>query len=231
MWGFKLFRKDRQGRRGGGVALYVRESLDSVDLEVINNKVECLWTRIREKANKADILVEVCYRPPNQDNEGDELSYKQLADASRSTALVLVGDFDLPDILWELNTAEKRQSSGFLECIEDNLLLQLVNEPVRGGASLDLLFTNRERLVGHVLVGGCLGHSDHEIRVFSMLMDARRAINKTSLNFQRADFGLFRSLVQRIHWETTIKNKGVQERWTYFKKEVLSAQEQAVPVC
>ncbi|KAJ7415620.1 hypothetical protein BTVI_37812 [Pitangus sulphuratus] len=34
MDGYKLFRKDRQRRRGGGVALYVRESLDSVELEV-----------------------------------------------------------------------------------------------------------------------------------------------------------------------------------------------------
>ncbi|KAJ7425696.1 mitochondrial fission process protein 1 [Pitangus sulphuratus] len=84
MDGYELFRKDRQGRRGGGVALYVRESLDSVELEVTNDKVECLWTRIRGKANKADILMGVCYRPSNQDDEGDELFYKQLADVSKS---------------------------------------------------------------------------------------------------------------------------------------------------
>ncbi|KAJ7414527.1 hypothetical protein BTVI_40948 [Pitangus sulphuratus] len=70
MDGYKLFRKDRQGRRGGGVALYVRDSLGSAELEVSNNKVECLWIRIRGKANRADILVGVCYRPPNQDDEG-----------------------------------------------------------------------------------------------------------------------------------------------------------------
>ena len=30
-----------------------------------------LWVRIRGKANKADIMVGVCYRPPNQDEEAD----------------------------------------------------------------------------------------------------------------------------------------------------------------
>ena len=30
--GYKLFRKDRQGRRGGGVALYVRECFDVTEL-------------------------------------------------------------------------------------------------------------------------------------------------------------------------------------------------------
>ncbi|KAF1454281.1 hypothetical protein FQV07_0012639, partial [Pygoscelis papua] len=48
--------------------------------------------------------------------------------------------------------------------------------------------------------------------------------------FRRADFGLFRTLVERVPWETVLKGKGVQEGWTIFKKEVLKAQEQAVPV-
>jgi len=41
--------------------------------------------------------------------------------------------------------------------VQDNFLAQLVSEPIRGGASLDLLFTNREGLVGDVVAGGCLG--------------------------------------------------------------------------
>ncbi|KAJ7425137.1 mitochondrial fission process protein 1 [Willisornis vidua] len=106
MGGYKLFRKDRQGRRGRGVALYVRESLDSVQLKVTNVKAECLGTRIREKANKADILMGICYRPPSQVDEGDELFYKQLMDVSKSPALVLMADFNLLDVCWNLNTAE-----------------------------------------------------------------------------------------------------------------------------
>ncbi|PKU47468.1 rna-directed dna polymerase from mobile element jockey-like [Limosa lapponica baueri] len=43
MDGYKLFRRDRQGRRGGGVALYVREDYDCVELTEGNGKVECLW--------------------------------------------------------------------------------------------------------------------------------------------------------------------------------------------
>ena len=42
-----------------------------------------------------------------------------------------------------------------------NFLTQLVSEPSRGGASLDLLFTNRGGLVGDVVVRGCFGLSDH----------------------------------------------------------------------
>ncbi|KAJ7422298.1 hypothetical protein WISP_38572 [Willisornis vidua] len=101
-------RTDRVGEMEGW--LYMLESLDSVELEVSNDQVKCLWTRIRGKANKVDNLLGVCYRPLKQDDEGDELFYKQLADVSKSPALVLMSDFNLPDICWELNIAEKRQS-------------------------------------------------------------------------------------------------------------------------
>ncbi|KAK4822673.1 hypothetical protein QYF61_019040 [Mycteria americana] len=166
MDGYKLFRRDRRGRRGGGVALYIRECLDSLELDDGDDRVECLWVRIRGKANKADIVVGVCYRPPNQDEETDELFYKQLGEASRSLALVLVGEFNLLDVCWKYNTAERKQSRRFLECVADNFLTQLVREPTREGAPLDLLFTNREGLVSHVMVGGCLGQSDHEMIEF-----------------------------------------------------------------
>ena len=42
---------------------------------------------------------------------------------------------------------------------------------------------------------------------------------------------MFRQLLDRIPWETVLKGIGVQESWTLFKKEVLMAQEQAVPRC
>ena len=51
------------------------------------------------------------------------------------------------------------------------------------------------------------------------------------MDFWRADFGLFRTLAERVPWEKVLKGKGVQEGWTFFKEEVFKAQEQAVPIC
>ncbi|TRZ08823.1 hypothetical protein HGM15179_018288 [Zosterops borbonicus] len=94
--GYKLFR--RKGRRGGGVALYIKKVFDSIGIETNEDGVECLWVRIKGRANKADIVLGVCYRPPNQEEEVDNLFYKQLETVSGSSALVLVSDFNLPDI-------------------------------------------------------------------------------------------------------------------------------------
>ncbi|KAM9600796.1 uncharacterized protein ACIBXB_004039 [Morphnus guianensis] len=208
MDGYKLFRRDRRGRSGGGVALYVREGLDCTELHDCDDKVECLWVRMRGKADKADIVLGVCYRPPDQVEEMDEVFYKRLAGVLELCALVLVGDFNFPDVCWKYATAESKQSRRFLECVEDNFPTQPVGEPTRGRALLDLLFTNREGLVGSVMVRGRLGLSDREMIEFSILGEARKGVSKaTAMDFRRANFGLFEAPVERVPWETVLKGK------------------------
>ncbi|PKU39627.1 hypothetical protein llap_10073 [Limosa lapponica baueri] len=222
-------KRARQGRRGGDVALYIREWFDYLELNDGDNKVACSWVRIRGKANSAGIMVGVFYRPNNQDQKADKIFYKQLGEVSQSLPLVLVGNFNLPDVCWEYNIAEKKQSR-FLKCVEDNFLTELESEPTKEGALLDL-FVNREGLVGAVMTGGHLRHSDDEIIEFLVLGQVRSGGSRTaSLDF-RADFGLFRSLVDRVPWESVLKGKEIQGGWTFFKKKVLKLQEQAIPVC
>ncbi|GAB0204077.1 mitochondrial enolase superfamily member 1 [Grus japonensis] len=45
-------------------------------------------------------------RPPDQEEEVDEAFYRQLEVASQSQALVLMGDFNHPDICWKVFTAK-----------------------------------------------------------------------------------------------------------------------------
>ena len=47
------------------MALYVKECFEVTELMTGDNKVESLWVKIRGRADKADILVGVCYRLPN----------------------------------------------------------------------------------------------------------------------------------------------------------------------
>lgn len=54
-----------------------------------------------------------------------------------------------------------------------------MSEAPRGCALLDLLFMNREGLVGDV-VGGGLGHSDPKMTECTILNEVRKGVNKTS---------------------------------------------------
>ncbi|KAM9591177.1 uncharacterized protein ACIBXB_006074 isoform 2-T3 [Morphnus guianensis] len=232
MEGYRLFRKDRQGRREGCVALYVNDQLECMELCLMMDKEpnESLWVRIKGRAGTGDIIVGVCYRSPDQEDRADEALYRQIGAASCSQALVLMGDFNHPNICWRDNTAGHKQSRRFLECVDDNFLLQVIEEPTRRGAMLDLVLTNKEGLVENVKLKGGLGCSDHEMVEFKILRAARRAHSKlATLDFRRADFGLFRDLLGRVPWDTALEGRGAQESWLIFKDHLLQAQERCIP--
>ena len=74
MEGYSLFRKDRQGRQGGGIALYVNDQLECMELclGMDEEPTESLWVRIKGRAGTGDIIVGVCYRLPNLEDRVDE---------------------------------------------------------------------------------------------------------------------------------------------------------------
>jgi len=61
---YRLFRKDRPTRRGGGVALYVRVQLECIELCLgVDEGVEIIWVRIKGQPLMGDVIVGVYYRP------------------------------------------------------------------------------------------------------------------------------------------------------------------------
>ncbi|KAK4806906.1 hypothetical protein QYF61_012627 [Mycteria americana] len=216
--GYRLFRRDRQGRRGGGVALYVKKWIECEELSLKNSheQVESLWVRIRDRGNKGNLVVGVSYRPPDQGEPIDEAFLLQLQEASHSQALVLLGDFNHPDICWKSSTASCRQSRRLLQCIEDNFLSQVIDSPTRGDAIPDLLATNASELIGDVKIGGSLGCSDHAPVEFAVLRDMGQAKSK---------------LVNRTSWETALRDKGAEQSWQIFKEAFHRVQELSIPRC
>ena len=96
--------------------------------------------------------------------------------------------------------------------------------------------TVRERILTKVLmlVPSLLLQADVYLTMteFSILGEVKRGASKTTtMDFRRADVDLFRMLVERLPGDKVLKGKGVQEGWTFFKEEVIKAQEQAVPMC
>jgi len=86
---------------------------------------ERLWVSIEGRAGTGGITVRACYRPADQGYRVNKALYRQTGAASRSQALVLIGDFNHPTICWRDNTAGHKQSRRFLNCVDDNILLQV----------------------------------------------------------------------------------------------------------
>lgn len=55
MEGYRIFRREKQGRQDGGILLYIKEGLNCRALAV-GDMVESFWVRFRGKVNKVDAL-------------------------------------------------------------------------------------------------------------------------------------------------------------------------------
>ena len=72
-----MFRKDRIGRRGGGVILYVKESIQAYEIK-LERETDCdeaVWCKKNSENSK--LTVGLVYRSPNI-NEEDNTKIKTL---------------------------------------------------------------------------------------------------------------------------------------------------------
>ena len=89
--GYKLFKKDRTGKEGGGVLLYVREFLNPIDCNII-----CDHELVGVSLNSGyrNMYVVLVYRPPHQTQVLDENLYSKLGEVVHNKLCILFGDFN-----------------------------------------------------------------------------------------------------------------------------------------
>jgi len=109
-----------------------------------------------------------------------------------------MGDFNYPDFYWMNNAAAHMSSIKFLECLEDGVLIKMLDVPIMKETLLDLLLTKQENLLCNILVSGNLGCRDHNIEEFWILLSTLKVSTKTKvLDFRRANFSSLRAQGQR----------------------------------
>lgn len=86
-----------------------------------DDPAESLWVTISKQTNRGDTVMGICYVFPGQKEEIDKSFFRKMEEASRSQALVLIGDFNHPSICWRYNTVRHKQSRSFLECFDSFL--------------------------------------------------------------------------------------------------------------
>ncbi len=139
---FDLISKPRINKRGGGVALYVRNDIEFRTLSEIkvhdDLEVLWIWTRPRRLPRSVSgIIICVVYHPPSSPHDNiltDHLlsSLNTLETNYPNVGVILLRNFN------KLETENICRLSG---------LLQVVKTPTRGQANLDKILTKLERSV------------------------------------------------------------------------------------
>jgi len=103
--------------------------------------------------------------------------------------------------------ASCRQSRRLLECIENNFLGPVIDNPSTGDTLLGLLVTNARELM-QVKTGGILGCGDHALVEFAVLKNKGQAKTKVrTLSFRKAKFQSFKELLSRTPWEMVLRTR------------------------
>ena len=164
--GFCVIRKDRSAKRGGGVALFMKDNLPAkVRHDLSNSLFECLWVTLRPMWLPREIsrfALACAYLPPSMSrNEVDSFydyfqsCYDKLATESRDTAFIIAGDF---------NPSSNGFSPRFINTHCN--LKQVVKEPTRNHSILDFIFTNVSHLYELPKTEAPLSTADHMIIVW-----------------------------------------------------------------
>lgn len=74
-----------------------------------------------------------------------------------------MGDFNHLHVCWETGTADCKQSRRLLECVEDNLLVLVLDKPTREAMLLDPVLTSVDELLKEIETRGSLGCSDNAL--------------------------------------------------------------------
>uniref|UniRef100_K7F1R0 Endonuclease/exonuclease/phosphatase domain-containing protein n=1 Tax=Pelodiscus sinensis TaxID=13735 RepID=K7F1R0_PELSI len=231
--GYKIYRKDRAGRVDGGVALYVKDNVESNEIKILSEStcsIESLWIEIPCSNNKK-LAVGIYYRPPDQDSDTDIEMLREIREATKIKNSIIMGDFNYPHIDWIHVTSGREPEIKFLNGLNDCFLEQLVQEPTRGEAILDLVLSGVQDHVQDITVTGPLGNSDHNIITFNIPVVGRTPQQSSTLafNFKKGNYTKMRRIVKQKLKGTVTRAKSLKAAWKLFKDTIIETQLKCIP--
>ena len=227
--GYVMFRKDRIGRRGGGVILYVKESIQAYEIK-LEREADCdeaVWCKIASGNSK--LTIGLVYRSPNI-NEEDNTKIKTAIKEVSKGECIIMGDFNHGHIQWNSLESTGIEDQQFLFLIQDSFLTQHVLEPTRGENVLDIVLSSQKELVDNVKIFEPLGNSDHNQIHFDINVKSESKNKKTyKRNFHKGNYKDMRKYLAKLDWNNMLMNKTAIECWNILKYEIESIIDKFVP--
>lgn len=168
--GFTVYRRDRMGRRGGGVAVHVTPALQSkrwaraAAADVANSALEIDWVRVGDRA-----FIAALNHPPRPTYRTETLfEYVEACVAE------ITHDFPLADIVIAGDVNQLSDQ----DVVERTGLTQIVHQPARGANVLDKIYVSSPYIYNTVRVVKSVVKSDHKAVV--VFHDSSCVPHKTS---------------------------------------------------
>ena len=244
---YTAYRKDRQSK-GGGVLILVRNDMVASCVPELDTDTELLWVKL-QIVNTKPVYIGVFYRQPKLGAEPLKMLQDSLSkiDLTKNPSIWLGGDFNVPDVDWEVlsrkpsgacNYAEV-VSSTLLDLIGDFSLTQLANEDNHAHQTkvhcvkniLQLLLVSNPDAFSPVKT--LPGISDHFILSADVNLKPviQRAPRRKVYKFAKADIDGLKSTFNAFTavFLNEADTKTLDDNWTWFRSTVIKAMEEHIP--
>ena len=229
--GYKIFRSDRPNGKGGGIAVYVKESLSiirRVDLEQ-QFPGECVLLEILlPKAN--GILFGTFYRPPSQTDFMNPFRDVLQSASAENKELIVTGDFNC-DFLVKSCSKETRELK---EIFRNFGLTQLIEKATRtakeSSTLLDLFASNSP---GNIILTNVVASSlsDHDMLIAVRKINACKLPPRTieCRNYAKYNSSAFCDDLRDIPWDVVLKERNVNTAWSNWEELFLNVCDRFAP--
>ena len=119
--GYVMFRKDRIGRRGGGVLLYIKDTIPAYEVQ-LQEEADCneaIWCNL--VTGHTAVIIGVVYRCPNITKQNNENIHNAINEVSKGDCIIM-GDFNHGNIKWNTLQSTGVEDSTFRCLVQDNFL-------------------------------------------------------------------------------------------------------------
>ena len=153
---YEVFLRSRTNKRGGGVAIYFKETLTPRTVEHIDipDDLEIMWIQIQPTKlprSVSFIIVAVLYYPPNCAKADKLIEHihhviDTMSSRHSNVGYIVMGDLN------ELDISSLLSDPRFVQCVD---------KPTRGTRTLDKIITNISDYYQSPTISSPLGASDH----------------------------------------------------------------------
>ena len=228
--GYAMFRKDRMGRRRGGVLLYIKDNIPAYEVQ-LQEEADCneaIWCKL--VTGHTTVTIGVVYRCPNITKQNNEKIHNAISEVSKGDCIIM-GDFNHGNIKWDSLQSTGVEDQRFLCLVQDNFLTQHVLEPTRAARVLIIVLSSQKEFVDNVVIQEPLGSSDHNQLHFNInIKSDKTKVKQCRRDFRKGNYKEIRKSLALIDWNYKMKNKTATECWNMLRGELDSAIDSCVPM-
>jgi hypothetical protein len=237
MQNYKFIEKHRPTKKGGGVGIYIKDSLQydlRDDLSMNEEFIETIFIEIPNEKTK-NKLVGVTYRPPGSDNDKFMKSFEKILNTiqNEKKSAYILGDFNI-----DLLKQHSFYTQDLLNLLKISGFYPFITKPTRitecSATVIDNIISNNAVSAKNQTGIFVVDISDH-LPIFYIEKENKKGKSfvketVTCRDFKKENIEMFKNNMANINWNQVIESQSCEDAYNTFHTICSNIYESAFPL-